>query len=382
MTENPQGFVEAILEELAFQKYDLLFPTFEEIFLFARFKESLSRFTTVLLSDYDLFMELHDKISLNRLCDKLHISVPPTWHPKDFDQLEEMAGRIPMPAVIKLPDANNSLGLTFVDSKKELLRSYKKLVRFFNLKKNRMPMIQKRIGGELLFSLFLANQGKTLGSLIYKPIAMFPENGGTTFYRESIKNDVAQKQSIALIKELGWHGFIGFDFILDPKDNTPYLIDANPRPNPAFLTGQAAGVDFTQMAADLALGNRTKKNLEPKQGIKSKTLFVEIIWFLFQLLPGRNWWSRIKKGFSIFMKRDFTPDVHSQEDRLPSFVLYLFVNYFLFVINAVKPKSGGFMFGCNYNLDMERKIDPDIVRKKASKLISPLANGKKGDMVS
>ena len=365
MTEKPQKFLEAILEEVSKTKYDLLFPTFEEIFLFARFQDIFSKFTTLLLSDYKLFMKLHHKMSLNTICEKLNISVPPTWQPHDFDHLEKLADEIPLPAIIKLPDVNNSLGLTLVDTKEEMIKGYKKLVKFFDLKGDRMPMIQKRIDGELLFSLFIANKGETTGSLIYKPITMFPDTGGTAFYRESVRNDVAEKQGMELIKELGWHGFIGFDYILDSADNTPYLIDANPRPNPAFQTGEAAGVDFTQMAADIAQNLIPQKNLDPKPGVKSKTLFVEIIWFVFQLMPGKSWGSRVKKAFSVFRKREFVPDVHRKDDRLPSFILYLFVNYFLFIVNAVKPKSGGFMFGCNYTLDTEKKVDPEQITKKA-----------------
>lgn len=366
MSENPQLFVDALLQEVSTTHYDLLFPTFEETFLVSRFRDLFSKYTNVLVSDYNLFMKLHHKGSLTRMAKDLGIPVPPTWQPENIVELERLAGEVPFPAIIKLPDVNNSLGLTVVESKKQLVQKYKSLVKFFRLSKDRMPLIQKAIEGDLLFSLFLANHGETVGTLIYKPLRMFPEGGGTAFYRESIRNNIAEKSGMKLIEKIRWHGFIGFDFILDPQTQEPCLIDANPRTSPAFQTGEVAGVDFTQMAIDLCRDKKPKSNLQPTEGVRSKTLFVEIIWFVFQFLPGKNWSKRIKTALSVFKKRYFNPDVHRSDDPWPSLVLYFYVNYFLFIINPIKPRTGGFCFGCNYNLDTASRIDVKVLEKKYS----------------
>ena len=358
--------MDALLGEVSTTHYDLLYPTFEETFLVSRFKDILSQYTQVLVSDYDLFMKLHHKGSLTQMALALGIPVPPTWQPKNIDDLESLAKQVPCPAVIKLPDVNNSLGLTFVDSKEQLIRKYKSLVKFFRLSGDRMPLVQKKIEGDLLFSLFLADHGKTVGSLIYKPLRMFPEGGGTAFYRESIRNEIAEQNGMKLIDKLNWHGYIGFDYILDPQTQEPYLIDANPRTNPAFQTGEAAGVDFTQMTIDLCTKKAPTPNLTPKECVRSKTLFVEIIWFVFQFMPGKNWGKRIRTALSVFKKRTFKPDVHRSDDPWPSLVLYFYVNYFLFIINPIKPRTGGFCFGCNYNLDTASAIDANILQKKYS----------------
>jgi predicted ATP-grasp superfamily ATP-dependent carboligase len=357
MTERPTQFVEALLHEVSTTKYDLIFPTFEEIFLIARFRKQFAEHTTVLLSDYDDFMRIHHKTSLTNLSRELGVPVPPTVQPADLAEMEALAEELPYPAVIKLPDVNNSLGLSFAENANELKKKYAKLVKFFRLSGRRMPLIQKKIEGDLIFSLFLADRGETVGTLIYKPIRMFPEGNGTAFYRESIRNQVAEKSGAALIEKLKWHGFIGFDFIVDNDTGKPYLIDANPRPNPAYQTGLGAGVDFTQMSIDMATGNEPEPNLEPREGVRFKTLFVETIWFAFQFAPGKHWWRRVKDAFSVFKKRTFNPDVHRKDDRLPSFMMYLYINYFLFVINPIKPKTGGYCYGCNFTLDTADKVD-------------------------
>ena len=358
LSENPAGFVDALCNELQRQEYDLLFPTFEDTFVVSLFRERFEQYTKVLVSDYSLFMKVHNKVSLTALCNEWGIATPPTWTLKSMNDLDSVAAQVEYPAVVKLPDVNNSLGLAFVDDAESLKKHVRKVVKFFGLTDDRLPMIQKKIEGDLIFSLFLADHGKTVGSLIYKPLKMFPDGGGTAFYRESVRNPEAEQLAQRLIEKLGWHGFIGFDYVIDPETGTPYLIDANPRVNPAYQTGECAGVPFTQMAVDIVSGKSPEPMLEPKPGVRFKTLFVEAIWFVFQFLPGKNYGRRVRDALSVFRKREFNPDVHRGDDKKPSLMMALFMHYFLFVINVYRPKTGGFMFSCNYNLGTEAKLNP------------------------
>lgn len=363
MTEQPERWIETCLDELKGGGYDLIFPTFEETFLVSRFRDELARYTNVIVESYEKMMRVHHKIKLTDLATSLGLDVPETWQPASPEELDGLKGDLPYPLVMKLPDANNSLGLCFCDDADSLVKAWNKLIKFYGLSGDRMPMIQRKIQGEIIFSLFLADRGRTVGQLIYEPLLMFPEGGGTAFYRQSARNEQAEELSFKLMADLEWHGFLGFDYIKDPDTGRSLLIDANPRPNPAFMTGQSAGVDFAGMVIEMVKGGKPKPMLEPKPGVRSKTWFVHWLWFSFQLMPGRNWWGRIRKAFKYFWIKGFVPDIHRSDDPKPSWIMALYVPYFMFVVNTLKPKTGGFMFGCNYDRFAAEKIQINTTRE-------------------
>ncbi|MDP8255031.1 MAG: hypothetical protein P9M14_04725 [Candidatus Alcyoniella australis] len=359
MTEQPGRWLETCLAELKRVKYDLLFPTFEETFLVSRFRDELARHTTVLVESYEKMMRVHHKLELTKLAQSLNLDLPETWQPTDANELERIKDELPYPVVLKLPDSNNSLGLAFCDDAESLVKTWHKRVKFFGLQGDRLPMIQRKVEGELIFSLFLADHGRTVGQLIYEPLLMFPDGGGTAFYRQSTRNHQAEKLSMELLEHLGWHGFLGFDYIIEPGSGRTLLIDANPRTNPALMTGQSAEVDFVGLAIELAEGKHPQPQLEPRPGVRSKIWFVHWLWFSFQLMPGRGWRARLRSALRHFWLKGFVPDIHRRDDRMPGVATALFVPWFMLVINALKGPRGGYMYGCNYDRQASEKLTLD-----------------------
>jgi len=349
VTEKPAEFIRTLLAELHLRHYDLLFPAFEDLFLIARVRDKLPPNLPHLVPPYDQLMLVHNKASLARFCEQHGISSPHTIQPKNEAELEQAASETAYPVIIKLAETNNSTGLTIAKDVETLRSRYLKLVKFYSLTGEQWPLLQAKIDGEMIYSLFMADQGRVVGQLVYRPLMMFPDGGGTAFYREAIRHAPVEEVSRKCIAALGWHGFIGLDYIVDRGTGTAYLIDVNPRPSPAYNLGLAAGVDFTQQFIDLAQKKSPRPNLEPREGVRSKILFVEILWFLFQLLPGKGYFQRARKAFTVFRKRNFIPDIHRRDDKKPSLVMALFVYYFMFIINTIKPSRGGYMFGCNYD---------------------------------
>jgi predicted ATP-grasp superfamily ATP-dependent carboligase len=357
MTERPREWAAWLLEEIRVGKYDLLFPTFEEIFLVARMQDLLRGRVGLLLSPYEMFQRVHHKAALAGAAAGAGVRVPETHQPDGAEAVKKLTEIITYPAVIKLPDVNNSLGLTFVDTPEALVESHAKLVTEYGLSGKRLPVIQPKIEGELLFSLLLADHGETVGQLFYKPLRMFPEGNGTAFYREVVRSPAAEAAAQTFVRHLGWHGFIGFDVIIEKKTGEPVLIDANPRTTPALQTGLKAGVDFTGMAIDISRSAKPSANLAPREGVRTKTLFVEILWFLNMTRIGRGYFKRWREALSVFRKRTFYPDIHRKDDRRPSWYMTLFVFYFLFVINPKRKTNGGFCYSCNYTMETEAAFD-------------------------
>ena len=75
----------------------------------------------------------------------------------------------------------------------------------------------------------------------------------------------------------------------------------------------------------------------------------------------RGWWQRVKRVFASFGDETLRPDVHEKTDKKPSWVLALYVPYFMFVIDTLKGRRGGYMYGCNFDgqtAEASRDLEP------------------------
>lgn len=355
MTEHPREWADWLRAEVRGGGYDLVFPCFEEIFVVAAIADELRAHTSLVVSDFETMMRVHDKTRLAGAVRPFGITVPETAQPQTDDELHALAARLAYPAIIKMPDANNSLGLAVVHGSDELIETYARTIRSLNVPSHRRPVVQPKIEGRLIYTLALADHGGLAAFLAYRPLMSFPDAGGTAFYRETTTEPAAERVAEDFVRGLGWHGFVGMDVIVDANEKA-WLIDANPRPTPAYQTGRAAGVDFTRIFLEIAEGRRTAPRPAAQSGVRTKTLFVELIWFFMLLLPGRGWLARVRRALTIFRPKPHIPDVHRSDDPWPSVAMVLFVPWFMFVITPIKKENAGFCYSCNFTGETHRKL--------------------------
>lgn len=348
MTERPGEYAEWLRRVVRDHRIELVFPCFEEIFVVARVADELRALgAAVLTPPFETMLRVHDKTTLAEVCDTAGLPCPKTYHPADAEDVRRVAAEIAFPAIIKLPDANNSLGLQIVGSAAELIERHEHVVRFLNLPPERRPVVQPKIEGRIVYTLALADAGRTLGVISYKPLMAFPDTGGTAFYRETVSEPAAEDAVRRLVAHLGWRGFIGIDVIIDAS-GTAWVIDANPRPTPAYQTGRAAGVDFTRMALEMAAGRSPEAAPSAKPGVRTKTLFVHLIWAAMGRTAGRSRAEHHALVRASFRERGFIPDIHRKDDLGPTLAMTLFVPWFIFVITPLKKADAGFCYSCNF----------------------------------
>jgi hypothetical protein len=150
------------------------------------------------------------------------------------------------------------------------------------------PFVQQKIHGEPVYTLMLCHEGRKLGEVIYRPLRCFPENDGTSSHRESIAHPEIAELSERLAAATRWTGFLGLDFIVDREDGTPYLIDANPRANPAVQVGYLGGVDWTGLLTDVLRGG-SPTPVTARPGVRNCTPLMDTMWILEGLRPQKHW---------------------------------------------------------------------------------------------
>src|SRR6266536_1205714 len=78
LRKDPAGFLRFVEQLLTARPFDVLLPTHEQGFLFARVHERLEDRVGVALPDFGSYRNLHSKAGFSRLLDRLGLPQPPT----------------------------------------------------------------------------------------------------------------------------------------------------------------------------------------------------------------------------------------------------------------------------------------------------------------
>lgn len=304
LDRHPGEYLARVLDELHSRPYRLLVPTFEEGLLFAEHRDELPLRTKVFLPPFRQMLELHDKRSLARICQRLGVPTPRTVMPNPIN-VRSAADALQFPVVLKLPMGNNSVGRKFCHSLDELEHEFTELCIRQLADAAELPFVQEMIKGRAIYTLMFCLDGRKLGEVIYRPLRTFPEDGGTSAHRESIEHAEIARITTRLAASTNWSGFLGFDFIEDARSGVPYLIDANPRPNPAVALGYAAGIDWTRLLLDCVDG-RDPQPMFAKPGIRNRSFLLDCGWLLEGLRPQRGWWQTAVRRIQQFRRPDWS----------------------------------------------------------------------------
>jgi biotin carboxylase len=315
---EPVRYAWRLLEELEQRHYDYFFPSFEETYFLAQYGDEIRRRTrTVLPARADL-LGLHDKAAMLGAARAAGVRVPETVAPTSLADADQRLRRIDAPVVIKLRQSCNSGGLEFVDDPRRLPARYRSLVKQHRLTEDRLPVVQRRVDGELLCSLELAQQGRTVGQVLCRGNRMLPRRGGTTTARETVHHPGCAEASQRLIRALGWTGFVGFDYLVERESGRIFLIDSNPRCSVSLALAWFGGSDWIGPWTEIARGVAARPAPACREGVKSKTHFADLLWMLGSYFDGSvdaqalaqqrsRWWKDRGYHYDIMSARDWRP---------------------------------------------------------------------------
>ncbi|MBS0267197.1 MAG: hypothetical protein JSS02_35055 [Planctomycetes bacterium] len=308
---QPEQYLEAVVRELKSAPYDFVLPAFEESLLLSEYRDEVEPHAQLFLPAFQRMWQVHHKPSLYRLCLDLQIPAPPTIVPSHPDQVEAAVSALQFPVVLKLPAANNCVGRKFCDNLPELTGRFAEVYAQETRRGSAPPFVQQKIEGEPVYTLMFCHQGQKLGEVIYRPLRTFPERGGTSAHRESIVHPRIAELTERLARATSWSGFLGLDFLVDHHNETPYLIDANPRANPGVQLGFLAGVDWTGIVLDLVRGRRPDP-VTARPGVRTRSFLTDCGWFLEGCAPQRNWWQQVQKRWTEYRNPDWELTARSE----------------------------------------------------------------------
>jgi predicted ATP-grasp superfamily ATP-dependent carboligase len=261
LRDDPAGYLAFIETLIASGRFDVLLPTHEQGFLFARVQDRFAGKVALALPSFDSYRTAHSKAGFSRLLNEVGLPQPATTI---VTSESELRAAVRHPAVIKTSVGTASRGVWFVRDARELDVVVRELVAADAFADE--VLVQDWIAGATEKAQSVFSRGGLVGFHAYRGIALGVGGG------EAIKESVERPQVRAMLKtigqRLGWHGALSVDYLMPEQDPTPLLIDCNPRlvePMSAYL----AGTDLVGLLLDVSRGATPAALPASREGVRT-----------------------------------------------------------------------------------------------------------------
>jgi len=309
---HPTAFLHALEQELETGKYDVVFPmewTTQSLLTNPEARSRLERFVRIPFGDSSAAALLNDKSFVMRKAETLGIAIPRTWHPSSVDEVLEVGGQASYPLLIKPRSSSGSRGILPVGGSQDLVTAYLRVHAQYP-----RPIIQERIpsGGESLGVCVLLNAASEVrATFAYRKIRQYPVQGGPSTLRESVRHDDVAAAAARFLQAVGWSGVAHLEFMVDPRDGIPKLLEVNPRFWGSLALAVEAGVDFPYLLYRMAMdGDIAPATDDYPEGIVCRWLLPgDMLHFM-----ANRERLRLTPGFFDFRAKD---DILSLSDPLP-----------------------------------------------------------------
>ncbi len=309
---NPNEFINILYNLCKKKKYSAYFPvSVESTLLFSKYKQKFAKYVKIPVVDYSTFIKAWNKKNTLQIAIKNNIPTPKTYFINDLQEVHTVAQNIKFPVVVKPQESSGSRGLYYAYSPKELIQLY-----YLSHQQFPYPIIQEYIPGNEIygFSALFDIEHRPRAMFIHKRLRQYPISGGPSVLRISTSHPKVQQFGEKLLKALKWIGVAMVEFKIDSRDNTPKLMEINPRFWGSTQLAIQAGIDFPALLYKLLIeGEDIKKNFKYKLGIKCRfLLYGDILYFLdapnkLKLLPSFLKLYEPNMGYDIFSRTDFGP---------------------------------------------------------------------------
>ena len=259
LRDDPDRYLAFVERLLASHKFDVLLPTHEQGFLFARVQKRLTPGIGLALPSFESYRTAHGKAGFSRLLSTLRLPQPATRIVTSERALREA---LRFPKVVKTSVGTASRGIWFVREAGDLEGAVRELAASNAFAGE--VLVQEWVHGTVEKAQSVFAKGQLLGFHAYRQVA--PGIGGGEAIKESVGRPNVRDMLAKIGERLAWHGALSIDYLMPEHDATPRLIDCNPRlvePMSAYL----AGTDLVGLLLQVSRGETPAVLPESRTGV-------------------------------------------------------------------------------------------------------------------
>lgn len=347
---DPRGWFEALEAVLRRGKFDVLFPTHEQVPWLAAFRQKLAVKTAV--PSFDSLRRVQGKLEAFRTLAELGLPQPRGSIVSSAADLRAVSR---FPVYVKRQVSTASTGVRRADDAAALARLWSDWARG--------PVLaQDAVSGPLAMVQAVSDEGR----LVCHHACVRLEEGVGGGASRKVSTSIPSLPALleVLVGGLRWHGPISLDVVLTSEG--PMIIDVNPRlvePMNAWLSG----VDLVEAVLEVAQGKHPRRAPEGRPGVRTRQLLLEV---LAAARSGgrRALLSTLRATVSDGAIEELTPIANDWRALLPVAVVT--------ISSLVSPESASWFSGSaidHYSLTREawEQLEAEVDRRRVSAHPSP-----------
>jgi predicted ATP-grasp superfamily ATP-dependent carboligase len=270
-SREPETYLSFLIERLRAERYDVLLPTHEQVFLLARFRDELRRYTALALPPAAVLDQMLSKACFVRVLAELGLPCPPTEIVRDRAGLLRTAK---FPGFVKLAYSTAGEGVRLVRDAAELTRVAAEFDRRGWLDGSAEILVQRPATGNKRAVTAVLQHGRLVASHCVQSCAIGVGGSGMA------EVSVAHPEAIAPLERIGahfqWHGAICLEYFHDPASGRIELIECNPRvaqSSNAWLSG----VNLCEQLVEVSLDRQVSPLSPGRVGVHSHQGFLVLM---------------------------------------------------------------------------------------------------------
>ena len=320
---DPAAFVQDVMKEIATGQYASILSFRDETnLILSQYRSEMQKWLDLCLPETEALLVGRDKGRTIRAAIAAGVPVPNTYFPEEVS-IQEIARTASFPLLVRPRISSGARGIEYAESPRALVEKHEKVRRTYG-----EPIIQEYLAHtrDHLSACFLFNHASELrASFVYRELRQYPVNGGPASFAVSVKNAEVVAHGIQLLRSLGWKGVAHIDFLTDPKDGVPKLLEINPRFWMSLPLAIFCGVDFPYLLYQISVCGDVEPVLDYQTGFYYRWLLpADILWFL----SVKKTWTTIRE-FMKFWAPNTCYAVLSRRDPGPVLGFLLQTLYFL-----------------------------------------------------
>lgn len=296
--KDSEGFLNWLKFTVKSNNYDVLItPEEETSLLVAQHLADLSSYIRIPLAQYDKLTFMRNKFNLLTHAQKVGIPCPETSIINAPDDIALNIQRFSFPLVLKPVIGTGGHGIRYVLNKDTCYEYYNSMRERYGpfLMQNYIPG-NDYYGVSVIFNM----NNKMRCAFVHKKLRQYPITGGASTYAVSVKFPRLVEMAEALLTSIGWYGSANIEFKVDQRDNTPKLMEVNPRLWGSLQLAISSGINIPYLLYQLAVHDDIPPHFEYKTDVKFR-------WFMqgdfMNFLANLFYKKRIELGvFNLFEK--------------------------------------------------------------------------------
>ncbi|MFZ5828646.1 MAG: hypothetical protein ACOY3P_01090 [Planctomycetota bacterium] len=265
---DPLAYLRFVVRRLYDGDYDVLLPTHDQVYLFARFRDDLSQLAGLALPSFEAIRQMQEKAGFARLLEELDLPRPPTQILPSPDAWGDVRQ---FPCYVKLPHSTAGNGVRLVRNAKQLRAALDEFRAVGRLDDRTELVVQQPVSGVMRVMYAVFRNGELMGVHCTEATRI---GLGSQAGRVGVLHPKAIEYTTRLGRHLGWHGAMFLDYLYDRETDSLRFLECNPRIGET-VNARLSGVNLAQMLVRISMDEDVPVAPPPQPGVRTNTGFVQ-----------------------------------------------------------------------------------------------------------